>query len=159
MKRKYPLFIIDTARTHGRELETDYLSCTSKELPFVAEATYITEEQYQKEYSRENSLVIYSLERNGIRLRLEVVDVAENHDAVLLHSLLVRAVKEFVKRRQLTEITVRNGLQANKLIFVEELIKQGLQQKRREPDNKVVDDSLAVLYSMKEDYRKLFSQE
>ena len=159
MKRKYPLFIIDTARTHGRELETDYLSCTSKELPFVAEATYITAEQYQKEYSRENSLVIYSLERNGIRLRLEVVDVAENHDAVLLHSLLVRAAKEFVKRKQLTEVTVRNGLQANKLIFVEELIKQGLQQKRREPDNKVVDDSLAVLYSIKEDYRKLFSQE
>ena len=154
MKRKYPLFVIDTARTHGRELETDYISCTSKELPFVAEATYITDAQYQKEYDRDNNLVIYGIVRNGFRLRLEVVDVAENYDMAQLRSLLTRAVKEFVKRKQLSEVPVADDTQANKLIFINEMIKQGLQQKRREPGNEVVDQSLAILYSIKEDYER-----
>ncbi len=39
-KRKYPLFVIDTSRTHGRGRETDYISCTSTELPFVASVNY-----------------------------------------------------------------------------------------------------------------------
>ena len=146
MKRKYPLFIIDTARTHGRELETDYISCTSKELPFVAEATYITEVQYQKEYNRDNDLIIYDIVRNGFRLRLEVVDVSENYDTTQLRSLLTRAVKEFIKRKQLNEIPVADNSQANKLIFINEMIKQGLQQKRREPDNEVINQSLAILF-------------
>lgn len=155
MKRKYPLFIIDTARTHGRELETDYISCTSKELPFVAEATYITEAQYQKEYNRDNDLIIYDIVRNGFRLRLEVVDVSENYDTTQLRSLLTRAVKEFIKRKQLNEIPVADNSQANKLIFINEMIKQGLQQKRREPDNEVINQSLAILNSIKEDYERM----
>ena len=72
-----------------------------------------------------------------------------------LRSLLTRAVKEFVKRKQLSEVPVADDTQANKLIFINEMIKQGLQQKRREPNNKVVDQSLAILYSIKEDYERL----
>lgn len=49
-QRKYPLFIIDTERSHGRSIETDYLACTSNELPFVAELKVITEEDYNEEY-------------------------------------------------------------------------------------------------------------
>ena len=152
MKRRYPLFIIDSSRAHGRGLDTDYISCTSAELPFVCEVTYISEAQFQKEYDRANVLLKYSLEHHGFRIRLEVVQVREGYDPTSLRLLLQRALNEMERHRAATIPRSASISDANKLAFLDELIKQGRQQQRRQPDNPVAGQSLAILDSIRDDY-------
>ena len=154
MKRKYPLFITDLSRSHGRAVETDYISCTSRELPFVTEVTYISENQYLREYDRENPLIIYDNGHNNCRIRMEVVEIRRDFDEAQLRGLLNRAMKEFVMRRMVTASVDVPESVVNKLNFVEELIKQGQEQKRKSPGNKIVDYSLGILQSIKEDYER-----
>lgn len=154
MKRKYPLFITDLSRSHGRAVETDYISCTSRELPFVAEVTYISENQYLREYDRENPLIIYDNGHNDCRIRMEVVEIREDFDPAQLRGLLTRAMKEFVTRRLVTASVDVPDSFVDKHNFIEELIKQGQEQKRKSPGNKIVDYSLGILQSIKEDYER-----
>lgn len=102
--RKYPLFIIDTDRSHGRSVETDYLSCTSMELPFVAELRVITESDYNEEYDPNNVMCAYSDRRNGLRMRIKVVSINSGYDPRQLKSLLKRALKEVLLRRQTVSV-------------------------------------------------------
>ena len=154
MKRRYPLFIIDTSRAHGRELETDYLSCTSLDLPFVAEVTYINEAQFEREYDKTNVLIKYGLSHNGFRIRIEVVQIRPNYDATALRMLLQRALKEVEQHRSATRTAGVSITHADKISFVEELIRQGHQQHRMHPDNSVICQSLAILESLKDDLRE-----
>ena len=59
-KRKYPLFIIDSSRSHGRGAETDYISCTSNELPFVAAVTLHEKKEYAELYTPNDATTIWS---------------------------------------------------------------------------------------------------
>ena len=152
MKRKYPLFVCDMSRTHGREERTDYISCTSNELPFVAAVTFITESQYLKEYDRDNDKVIYDKGRNNCRIRIEVLDIREGYDKTQLRNLLTRALKEYVTRFMLTTSNSCDVSLNNKISFIEEMIKQGREQKRENPGNPIITESLRVLESILNDY-------
>lgn len=109
MKRKYPLFIIDTSRSHGRGSETDYISCTSNELPFVAAVTLHKKEEYAELYNPADVTAIWSDERNGIRMRIKVIsELSVNYDKSVLCGLLRRALKEMLIRRQTQYADVDN---------------------------------------------------
>lgn len=108
-KRKYPLFIIDTSRSHGRGSETDYISCTSNELPFVAAVTLHKKEEYAELYNPADVTAIWSDERNGIRMRIKVIsELSVNYDKSVLCGLLRRALKEMLIRRQTQYADVDN---------------------------------------------------
>lgn len=108
-KRKYPLFVIDSSRSHGRGSETDYISCTSSELPFVAAVTLHKKEEYAELYNPADVIAIWSDERNGIRMRIKVIsELSVNYDKSVLCGLLRRALKEMLIRRQTQYADVDN---------------------------------------------------
>lgn len=108
-KRKYPLFIIDSSRSHGRGSETDYISCTSNELPFVAAVTLHKKEEYAELYNPADVTAIWSDERNGIRMRIKVVsELPVGYDKSLLGGLLRRAIKEMLIRRGTQYAAIEN---------------------------------------------------
>ena len=150
-KRKFPLFIVDTSRAHGRH-ETDFIYCTSAELKFIVEVTYISEEQYLREYDKENEKIIYSKSSGTSRARLEVVEIKEGYDKTQLRGLLTRALKEFELRRVMGAF--ENGKPTDRAVvaFADELIKQGMEQARNAPGNKIIQNSLEILHKIREDY-------
>lgn len=108
-KRNYPLFVIDNSRTHGRGVETDYISCTSNELPFVAAVTMHWVKEYNELYAPNDATAVWGDERNGIRLRIKVVsDLPVNYDKSTLRALLRRALKEVLIRKSTHTIDIDN---------------------------------------------------
>lgn len=135
MKKRFPLFIIDTSRAHGRERETDYIACTSSSLPFVAEATVIKETQYADEYNPDNYLVIYSEPRNNLRMRIRIVSIAEKHDKAEIRSLLRRAMKEMLTRRQTKAVDVENVSDDAVIDIINILLGQVYENLRENPND------------------------
>ena len=124
-KRTYPLFIVDASRQHRRGSETDYVSCTSAELPFIAEASYIKESVYQLQYDETDATTIYTDSQRGLRIRLRIISqLPEKYDRSQLRSLLKRALAELVKRRISTSVDVDNGTDENVVSVVGTLISQ-----------------------------------
>lgn len=133
--RKYPLFIIDTDRSHGRSVETDYMSCTSKEVPFVAEVKVITEEDFNEEYDPANDLCAYSDRRNGLRMRLKVVSIGDKYDSRQLRQLLKRGLKEILVRKQTVTVNTKDVSDEAVVKTMQILLTQVYENLREHPDD------------------------
>lgn len=153
MKRKYPLFIIDTSRSHGRGSETDYISCTSNELPFVAAVTLHEKKEYAELYNTADITVIWSEERNGIRMRIKVVsELSAGYDKSLLSGLLRRALKEMLIRRGTQYADIDNITDDNVIKWCTSLRQQVTENLRECPTDAQQRLNLAILTKMLEDY-------
>lgn len=106
--RTYPLFIIDTDRSHGRGRETDFLCCTSASCPFIAEVTIITDAEYREYYNPSDYKVIYSDNVRGLRKRIKIIDLRAEHTEKEVKNLLARAMKEVLKRSAAVAVDTAN---------------------------------------------------
>ena len=152
-KRKYPLFVIDSSRTHGRGRETDYISCTSTELPFVASVTIHESKEYVELYNPEDVTTVWSDERNGIRMRIKVVStLPEGYDRSNLTGLLRRALKEMLIRRRSQVADISNITDDNVIKWCTVLRSQVSENLREDPDDKQQKMNLAILTKILNDY-------
>lgn len=152
--RRFPLFIIDTDRSHGRSVETDYLACTSVELPFVAQVDMITEQQYLEEYDPANAKAVYSDPRNGIRLRIRVVSVKKDFDKSQLKSLLRRALKEVLLRKKTMAVDINDISNDAVVKVMDTLRQQTYEQLRDNPNDKTAKMMKAVFSKVINDYNE-----
>lgn len=152
-KRKYPLFIIDTSRSHGRGSETDYISCTSNELPFVAAVTLHEEKEYYELYNPSDITVIWSEERNGIRIRIKVVGgLPDIYDKPVLAALLRRAMKEVLIRRTTQSVNLDNVTNENVIAWCNAFLQQVTENLRNTPEDKMQKMHKSILNKILEDY-------
>lgn len=152
-KRKYPLFVIDTSRSHGRGRETDYISCTSNELPFVASVTLHERKEYVDLYNPEDVTTAWSDERNGLRMRVKVVSaLPEDYDKSNLTGLLRRALKEMLIRRRSQVADISNITDDNVIKWCTVLRSQVSENIREDPDDKQQKMNLAILTKILNDY-------
>lgn len=152
-KRKYPLFIIDTSRSHGRGVETDYISCTSNELPFVAAVTLHNQKEYAELYSPSDVTAIWSEPHGHIRMRIKVVsDLPAGYSASTLASLLRRALKEMLIRRSTQYVEINNITNANVIAWCTALRQQVTENLRACPTDKQQLMGLAILTKILDDY-------
>lgn len=153
MKRKYPLFIIDTSRSHGRGSETDYISCTSNELPFIAAVTLHKGKEYVELYNPADITAIWSEERNGIRMRIKVVStLSDGFDKSILGGLLRRVLKELLIRRGTQYADIENITDDNVIKWCTVLRQQVTENLRECPEDKQQVMNLAILTKILEDY-------
>lgn len=152
-KRKYPLFIIDTSRSHGRGAETDYISCTSNELPFVAAVTLHEEKEYIELYNPADVTAIWSEPHGDIRMRIKVVsDLPAGYSASTLSSLLRRALKEMLIRRNTQYVDIDNITDRDVIAFCSALRQQATENLRICPEDKIQKMGLAILTKILDDY-------
>lgn len=155
MKRKYPLFIIDTSRSHGRGSETDYISCTSNELPFVAAVTLHKREEYAELYNPADATAIWSDERNGIRIRIKVTsELPVNYDKTALTSLLRRAMKEVLVRKTTQTVKLDNVTNENVIAWCNAFLQQITENLRKTPEDKMLKMHQSVLNKIINDYEE-----
>ena len=154
-KRTYPLFVIDSNRTHGRGQETDYISCTSNELPFVASVTLHERKEYIELYNPQDCTTVWSDERNGIRMRVKVVSsLPHDCDKSILVSLLRRALKEMQLRQKSQVADISNITDENVIQWCVVLRSQVSENLRKCPDDKIQKMNLAILSKIVDDYEK-----
>lgn len=152
-KRRYPLFIIDSSRSHGRGSETDYISCTSNELPFVAAVTLHKEAEYTELYNPSDTTAVWSENRNGIRMRIKVVsDLPDNYDKSTLVSLLRRVLKEMLIRRETQYVGIDNITDDNVIKWCTVLRQQVTEHLRGNPEDNQQKMNLAILTKILKDY-------
>ena len=156
--RKFPLFIIDSSRSHGRSRETDYVSCTSNELPWVGEITLLTDKELaiDQDWSSKNPMCLYSEPRNtGIRAKLKVVNSSVNIDSkniAELQSLMRRCMKEWLTRRGATAVDI-NDITPDAIIkFADILLEQTFENLRENPADKQAKMVEGILMKIKHDY-------
>lgn len=143
-KRKYPLFIIDNSRSHGRGRETDYVSCTSNELPFVAEITLHEEAEYADTYSPEDYKVIWSESRNNIRLRIRIITNILPENANLARTLLRRCLKEVLLRHETRRVNIDEISNEQLVNWAQIFIDQMAENVRTNPSDKQAKMNLAM---------------
>lgn len=152
-KRKYPLFIIDSSRSHGRGSETDYISCTSGELPFVAAVTLHKEKEYTELYNPNDVTAIWSKPHGEIRMRIKVIsELPVNYDKSTLCGLLRRALKEMLIRRQTQYADIENITDDNVIKWCTVLRQQVTENLRERPDDAQQRINLAILTKILQDY-------
>lgn len=152
-KRKYPLFIIDTSRSHGRGSETDYISCTSNELPFVAAVTLHEEKEYAELYAPTDTTAIWSEPHGDIRMRIKVIsELPSGYDKSVLSGLLRRALKEMLIRRGTQYADIDNITDDNVVKWCTVLRQQVTENLRECPEDKQQIMNLAILTKILEDY-------
>lgn len=147
-----PLFIIDSSRSHGRGRETEWISCTSSELPFVGMGTIVTEEEYHQEYDKTNNLVIYSDNRGGFRFKIEVTNISKDYNTTVLRTLLRKGLKEVLTRHKYQGVDISNVTNENCLYLVNEFLKQNTENLRENPTDKTAIMIRGILTKMKNDY-------
>lgn len=153
MKRKYPLFIIDTSRSHGRGSETDYISCTSNELPFVAAVTLHNPKEYAELYTPSDATAVWSEPHVDIRMRIKVVsDLPAGYSVSTLASLLRRALKEMLIRRPTQYANINNITNDNVIKWCTVLRQQVTEHLRAFPTDKQQLMGLAILTKILDDY-------
>lgn len=154
-KRKYPLFIIDTSRSHGRGSETDYISCTSNELPFVAAVTLHGRKEYAELYTPADATAIWSDERNGIRIRIKISsELPANYDKAALMSLLRRALKEVLIRKTTQTVNIDNVTNENVIAWCNAFRQQITENLRNTSEDKMQKMHLSVLNKIIKDYEQ-----
>lgn len=154
-KRKYPLFIIDTSRSHGRGSETDYISCTSNGLPFVAAVTLHERNEYAELHNSADATVVWSDERNGIRIRIKVAsDLPADYDKAVLMSLLRRALKEVLIRKTTQTVNIDNVTNENVIAWCNAFHQQIVENLRNTPEDKMQKMHLSVLTKIINDYEQ-----
>ena len=154
MKRQFPLFIIDTSRAHGRARETDYVACTSKELPFVAELTLLNEAELviDRDWTDKSPFAIYSNARAGIRAKLKIVDFPIEANLKTLQSLMKRGLKEWEQRRQAITVSSEDISDEVVLAFIETLQEQTRENLRESPYDAQAHMVAAILNKIRSDY-------
>lgn len=152
-KRRYPLFIIDSSRSHGRGSETDYISCTSNELTFVAAVTLHQESEYSELYNPSDVTAVWSENRNGIRMRIKVVsELPDGYDKGTLCGLLRRALKEMLIRRGTQYADIDNITDDNVIKWCTVLRQQVTEHLRENPEDNQQKMNLAILTKILKDY-------
>ena len=149
MKRTFPLFIIDDSRAHGRARETDFISCTSRENPFVAEVTLLNEKELEidQDWRDKSVYCLYSDDRGlGIRAKLKVVD--GNPDP----SLMRRALKEWQVRRAATPVDLEDISDEAVVRFADTLLEQTKENLRENPKDAQAYMVGCILQKIKSDY-------
>ena len=155
MKRKYPLFIIDTSRSHGRGAETDYISCTSNELPFVAAVTLHEKKEYAELYNPSDITAIWSDERNSIRVRIKVTsELPANYDKTVLMSLLRRAMKEVLMRKATQTVNIDSVTNENVIAWCNAFLQQITENLRNTPEDKMQKMHQSILNKIIKDYEQ-----
>ena len=153
-RRRYPLFIIDSSRTHGRGRETDYISCTSAECPFVAEATLLNPQELEidADWLTKNDLAVFSGPRGmGIRAKIRIVDYDPNRSSGI-HSLLKRAMKEYLVRMETVEVDPSDIKSEDVVWFCDTLLQQTYENLRENPSDKQAQTVQKILTKIKDDY-------
>lgn len=153
-KRKYPLFVIDYSRSHGRGGETDYICCTGKEMPFVASATLHQDKEYAELYDPNEITEVWSEPRQGIRMRIKVISELPNeYKDSDLTSLLRRALKEVMKRYEIHRVNLENVTDKDVVEWCEVLIKQVYENLRENPFDKIQKMNKEILTKIINDYK------
>lgn len=154
MRRPFPLFIIDSSRSHGRSRETDYISCTSAECPFVAEVVYLDarELSVDQDWTTRNPLCLYSEPVNGIRIKLKPVQYPGTAKTAQIKSLLKRALKEYQKRRAAVRVDPGDITNSNVVWFIDQLLQQTYENLRENPGDAQAKTVKAILTKIRNDY-------
>lgn len=149
MKRSYPLFIIDTSRAHGRARETDFVSCTSSEYPFVAEVTLLNTQELaiDQDWLGKSELCVYSDENPaGIRAKLKLLQGEPNK------ALMRRAMKEWLTRRTATPVDLEDISDEAIIKFCDTLLEQTRENLRENPSDHQAYMVGCILTKIKKDY-------
>lgn len=153
--RRFPLFIVDTSRAHGRGREVDFVACTSKETPFVAEVTLLNRAELaiDQDWSGKNPLCVYSDENGiGIRAKLKVVDRPDGVTPASLCSLMRRGMKEWLTRRQATVVDMADISDEAVVKFCDTLLEQTRENLREKPGDPQAKMVAGILTKIKNDY-------
>lgn len=110
-----------------------YLACTSASTPFIAEVSLITETLYAESYDASNYKVIYSDPQRGIRMRIRIVSIADNHDKEEVWQLLRMALKEVLIRRNIVSVDIAEVSNEAVVKTMEILLQQVYENLREEP--------------------------
>ena len=154
-KRTYPLFIIDSSRSHGRGSETDYISCTSNECPFVGKITLHEDNEYREIYNLDDYRTIWSNPQHGIRLRIQVVSkLPQGTEPSLVRSLLRRALKEVLLRHHSKTINLQDVTDEDIVAWADTFLLQVNENLREDPNEKYQKMHYAVLSAIKERFTK-----
>lgn len=153
-KRRFPLFIIDSSRSHGRGRETDYISCTSAECPFIAEATLLNPQELEidADWLTRNDLAVFSDPRGqNIRAKIRVVEYDPSR-SVGIHSLLRRAMKEYLVRMETVSVDPSDIKAEDVVWFCDTLLQQTYENLRENPSDKQAMTVQKILTKIKLDY-------
>ena len=153
-KRRFPLFIIDSSRSHGRGRETDYISCTSAECPFIAEATLLNHQELEidADWLTRNDLAVFSDPRGqGIRAKIRVVEYDPSR-SVGIHSLLRRAMKEYLVRMETVSVDPSDIKAEDVVWFCDTLLQQTYENLRENPSDRQAMTVQKILAKIKLDY-------
>ncbi|MGM9687022.1 MAG: hypothetical protein ACI3YI_12505 [Bacteroidaceae bacterium] len=153
-KRRYPLFIIDSSRSHGRGRETDYISCTSAECPFIAEATLLNPQELEidADWLTKNGLAVFSDPRGmGIMAKIRVVDYDPSRSSGI-HSLLRRAMKEYLVRMETVSVDPSDIKSEDVVWFCDTLLGKTYENLREDPSDKQAQTVQKILAKIRDDY-------
>ena len=152
-KRNYPLFVIDSSRSHGRGTETDYISCTGHECPFVAKVTLHEENEYRELYEPNDYRTIWADPQNGIRMRIQIVsELQPGADPSLVRSLLRRAQKEMLIRHHPQSINLQDVKETDVVAWADAFLLQVAENLREEPSDSIQKMHYAILQKIKEKF-------
>ena len=154
-KRRFPLFIIDSSRNHGRNRETDYISCTSAECPFIAEATLLNPQELEidADWLTRNDLAVFSDPRGqNIRAKIRVVEYDQSRSSGI-HSLLKRAMKEYLVRMETVSVDPSDIKEEDVVWFCDTLLQQTYENLREDPSDKQAMTVQKILDKIREDYK------
>lgn len=148
------MFIIDSSRSHGRCRETDYISCTSAECPFIAEATLLNPQELEidADWLTKNEFAVFSDPRGqNIRAKIRVVDYDPSR-SVGIHSLLKRAMKEYLVRMETVSVDPSDIKEEDVVWFCDTLLQQTYENLREDPSDKQAMTVQKILAKIREDY-------
>jgi hypothetical protein len=152
-KRNYPLFIIDSSRSHGRGEECDFLCCTDSTCPFIAVSELMLDDEYKRLYDKTDYCAIWSDQHNGIRTYIHVIgDKPTNKERT--KSLLRRALKEMTIRRAPVSVDTDNVSDESVVKFADIVLQQTIERVRKEGGNATDKAVAAILLKIKKDYGK-----
>lgn len=156
--RDFPLFIIDTGRAHGRGREKDFVSCTSQDMPFVAEITLVNERELEidQDWSAKNPFCAYTDDNGvGIRAKIKMLStpvVIDNRNRAALQSLLRRALKEWRIRRNTVAVDTEDVSDEAIVKFADALLEQTRENLRENPKDSQAYTVGCILTKIKKDY-------
>lgn len=161
-KRDLPLFVIDSSRSHGRARETDFVVCTSRELPWYGEITLLTEQELEidQDWAQRNPLCAYT-EKNesGIRAKLKVTGMpgglyVDGKNRSDLQSLMRRCLKEWRIRRGTVAVDMDDITPEAVVKFANVLLEQTRENLRENPRDKQAYMVGCILTKIRDDYSK-----
>jgi len=149
--RSYPLFVIDDSRQHGREKETDYIACTAGDCPFLAKSEIVQELIYTEQYDKTNAKVIFSESRNGLRIRISVLEIG-SYEENRLRILMRKALKEMLERRKTKAVDINNITDGDALKFINSLLEQTRENLAQNPKDSMAIMVNEILNKIRRDY-------